>query len=109
LIPDADLANFALHIADLGRRFRVVEQVAVTSQALSPGTPVLRIGISNGQGEVSTVVRTTNHHPMMQRLHNELQQVLAGYDTLSLEQKIAVLTELLHPNLEESANGKDRI
>ncbi len=35
----------------------------------------------------------------MQRLHDELQQVLAGYGTLSLEQKIAVLTELLQPNL----------
>jgi hypothetical protein len=105
---DADLASFALHIADLGRRFRVVEQVAVTSQALSPGTPVLRVGITNGHGEVSTIVRTTNHHPLMQSLHDDLHQVLAKYDTLSLEQKIAVLAELLQPNLEESANGENR-
>jgi hypothetical protein len=105
---DGDVKQFELLVADLGRRFRVVEQVAVTSQTLSPGTPVLRIGISNGHGEISTVVRTTNHHPLMQSLHDDLHQVLAKYDTLSLEQKIAVLTELLQPNLEESANRENR-
>lgn len=102
---DADLSSFELHIADLGRRFRGVEQVAVASHALAPNFPVLRIGITNGKGEVSTVVHVKKRHPQMQQLYDELQETLERYDTLSLEEKVAILTELLQPKLQLAQNG----
>lgn len=106
---DGDLSNFKLQIADLGRRFRVVEQVALTTQALPLDTPVLRVGIANGHREVSTVVHMAQRHPDMDQLHNELSAVLERYATLTVEQKTAVLVELLQPTLEQAASGDGRL
>lgn len=102
---DGDFVNFNSHIAELGRQFRIAEQIAVTTQALPPDTSILRVGIANGHGELSTVVHFTDRHPLMDQLLTELGDVLARYATLTTEQKTAVLAELLQPNLAESANG----
>jgi hypothetical protein len=102
---DGDFINFNSQIAELGREFRVAEQIAITTQSLPPDTPILRVGIANGHGELSTVVHFTERHPLMDQLLADLSTVLEQYATLTPEQKTAVLVELLQPNLAESANG----
>ncbi|MFN8503506.1 hypothetical protein [Kouleothrix sp.] len=102
---DADLSSFELNITDLGRRFRRIEDVAVASHALSPDTSLLRVGITNGKGEVSTVVQVKKRHLHMQQLYDELRETLARYDTLSMEDKVAILAELLQPELQPTLNG----
>ncbi len=102
---DSDLINFEAQIAELGRQFKVVEQIAITRQSLPPETPVLRVGIANGHGEVSTVVHLAQRNPQMDQLLEDLSDTLARYDALTTEQKTAVLAELLQPNLLATANG----
>ncbi|WP_110516870.1 hypothetical protein [Herpetosiphon llansteffanensis] len=100
---DHDIATFESAINDLGRRFRVTEQVAVAAQTISPEARVLRVGVASGQGEHSRVVRVSNpKDPKMAQLHNELRDVLARYGTLTKEQQTAVLAELLDPLLTEN-------
>lgn len=50
---DGDADAFALQIADLGRRFRLTEQLAVVAQRLPGDATVLRVGIADGRGERS--------------------------------------------------------
>lgn len=102
---DTDVANFDLQIAELGRRFQVTEQIAVTSRTINADVPVLRIGLADGKGERSRVIRLKQRPPQMQNLYDELNAVLARYGTLTAEEKIAILAELLQPNLEQTAEG----
>jgi hypothetical protein len=102
---DNDIATFESSVNDLGRRFRVTEQVAVAAQTVSPEAPVLRVGVASGRGENSRVVRVANQTPMMEQLRDELRDVLARYGTLTKEQQTAVLAELLDPLLTESGQS----
>ena len=98
---DDDVSKFENAISDLGRRFRVAEQVAITSQTISPEAPVLRVGVATPRGENSRVVRLSNQNSLMDELRDEIRTVLARYDRLTKEQQTAVLAELLDPLLRE--------
>lgn len=106
---DHDLTEFETQIAVLGRSFKLVEQMAITTQSLPSDTPVLRVGIANGHGEVSTVIHLNQRHPLMDELFNELTAVMDRYDRLTIEQKTAILTELLQPNLAYAMNGNEKL
>lgn len=100
---DDDARSFALQIADLGRRFRTVEQIAVANQAVEPDAPIVRVGIANGYGEHSVIVQPTYCDEDMEQLRDELQEVLARYGTLTQEQRTSVLVALLQPLVEQIA------
>ena len=105
---DNDVRGFQLQIADLGRRFRTIEQIAVASQAVEPDVPVIRVGVANGHGEHSMIVQSTYRSADTQKLRNELEAVLEKYGTLTREQRTSVLVDLLQPLLEpvlETING----
>jgi hypothetical protein len=105
---DADTSSFELHITDYGRRLKVIEEVALTSGSLPDDSPVVRIGISDSRGEKSTVFRLPKQNSQMDNLFDELNDVLARYDTLTVEQKTAVLTDLLQPHLELATDGNGK-
>lgn len=100
---DNDVRGFELQIADLGRRFLNIEQIAVASQAVEPDTPIIRVGIANGHGEHSAIIQSAYHDATMQQLRDELEKVLARYGTLTREQRTSVLVELLQPLIEQVA------
>lgn len=92
---DHDIDAFGLQIADLGRRFRSTEQLAIAVQSLPPTTTLLRIGLTDADGERSVVVHTQQHYPASQGLHDDLAAILDHYATVSIEQQVVVLAELL--------------
>jgi hypothetical protein len=96
---DDDLPAFQAALAELGRRFRAAEELAVVAGALPAETPVLRIGIANGHSELSRVVRAAPHDPAVVRLRDELGQALGRHEGLSTEQRAAALVALLEPLL----------
>jgi hypothetical protein len=92
---DQDLSAFKNQIADLGHRFRSMEQVAVTSQSLPKNASVIHVGITDSRGEQSVVLHRLEFSQDQQQLRNEINQLLDRYSTLSLQQQTVVLTELL--------------
>ncbi|GIV87096.1 MAG: hypothetical protein KatS3mg054_1125 [Chloroflexus sp.] len=92
---DGDVKEFELRIADAGRRFQIAEQIAVAQRVAAPETPVMRIGIANGRGEISRVVPVIHPSPDMVRLRQELHDILQRYERLTDEQRTVVLAELM--------------
>lgn len=92
---DDDLKEFEVRIADAGRRFQIAEQIAVAQRVAAPETPVMRIGIANGRGEISRVVPVIHPSPDMVRLRQELHDILQRYERLTDEQRTVVLAELM--------------
>ena len=97
---DGDRSAFVLQLADLGRRFRLIEQLAVIQQTLPAATPVLRVGIADTREERSLVVRTDTHdNPEL--IRGSVLEVLTHNGILGREQQIAALAEVLHTLLAE--------
>lgn len=92
---DDDLKEFELRIADAGRRFQIAEQIAVAQRVAVPETPVMRIGIANGRGEISRVAPVIHPSPDMVRLRQELHDLLQRYERLTDEQRTVVLAEVM--------------
>ncbi|MGQ9549360.1 MAG: hypothetical protein ACUVWS_12090 [Roseiflexus sp.] len=92
---DDDVKAFRSQIADIGRRFQMVEDVAFIQGTAPPETPVIRIGIANGGHEYRRVIRLTPSLPEMDYLRTELRALLKRYPMLNEEQCSAVLAETL--------------
>jgi hypothetical protein len=95
LWADGDTRAFEVAIVELGRRFRAAEELALVARDLPAETAVLRIGLANGHGELSRVVRAAPHDPAVARLLDELGQALGRHGSLSTDQRAAALAALL--------------
>lgn len=105
---DGDLPAFEVAVAELGRRFRAAEELVVAAGAAPSDTPLLRIGLAGGRGELSRVVRVASDDPAVERLRSELSQALGKHAELSTDQRAAALAALLESLLapEGSTKGK---
>jgi hypothetical protein len=92
---DGDLPAFEAAIADLGRRFRAAEELALATRAAPAEAPLLRVGIANGHGELSRVLHVDNGDPAVQQLTAELTAALGRHGDLSTDQRAAALATLL--------------
>ncbi|NNJ11761.1 hypothetical protein EKD04_015605 [Chloroflexales bacterium ZM16-3] len=101
---DADVKMFETQISDLGRRFKLVEQVAVVRQVLPPETLVLRVGVADAQNERSVVVQLNRHAIDTSFTRDRLLKSLEGNDILTREQQIFALADMLHTLLAEPAD-----
>jgi hypothetical protein len=98
---DGDLPAFEVAVADLGRRFRAAEELAVAARAVPAEAPLLRIGLANGHGELSRVLHVTDSDPAMQRLRADLTATLGRHTELTTDQRAAALATLLQTLLED--------
>ncbi len=98
---DDDLASFRMHMAELARRFRQVEEVALIHHALPSTAPLVRLSLTTPQGERSIVVEQPHWNTSMQELHHTLVSTFASYSSLSNDQRMVVLTKLLDSFLQE--------
>lgn len=92
---DGDLPGFELALAELARRFRAAEELALVARAVPADAPLLRIGLANGRGELSRVVHSDPADPAVQQLRAELAQALGRHAGLSADQRAAALAALL--------------
>jgi hypothetical protein len=102
---DGDLPAFAAAVADLARRFRAAEELAFSAHATQSEMPLLRVGLANGHGELSRVLRVAD--PAVQTLRGELAAALGRHTALTTEQRAAALAELLQ-SLLEAPDGRAR-
>jgi hypothetical protein len=101
---DSDVKAFETQISDLGRRFKLVEQVAVVRQTLPPATPVLRVGVADTQRERSVVVHTNGQTTGDSLISAKILKSLEADGILSREQQIFALANALRELLGESAD-----
>ncbi|MGQ9928323.1 MAG: hypothetical protein ACUVS4_15825 [Chloroflexaceae bacterium] len=92
---DSDLPTFDYALADLVRRFQAVEDLVVAARSLPVEAPLLRIGLIDGQGEMSRVIHADIQDPAVERLRAELMETLSRHDHLSPDQCAAALAALL--------------
>ena len=98
---EGDLPAFEVAVADLGRRFRTAEELAVAARAVPAATPLLRVGLANGHGELSRVLHVAEGDAAVQRLRAELAAALGRHTGLSTDQRATALATLLQGILEE--------
>jgi hypothetical protein len=103
---DGDLPAFAAAIANLGRRFRAAEELAVAASALPTAASLLRVGIANGRGELSRVLHVAVGDPAVEQLHTELAAALGRHQSLTNDQRAAAVAELLKALLETDADSR---
>jgi hypothetical protein len=92
---DGDLPAFNAAIAELGRRFRAAEELAVAAQGVPAEAPLLRIGLTNGRGEVSRVLRSAEDDPAVQQLLADLIATLERHADLNDDQRAAAMASVL--------------
>jgi hypothetical protein len=98
---DGDLPAFEVAIAELGRRFRAAEELAVAARAMPAEAPLLRIGLANGHGELSRVFHVAEGDPAVQLLRADLTAALGRHAGLTTDQRAAALATLLQTLLED--------
>jgi hypothetical protein len=103
---DGELASFRVALAELARRFRTAEELAVVAQTVPAEAPLVRIGLANGSGELSKVLHLANDDPQVERLQAELLAALGRHQELSAEQRAAALVGLLKGLLEPEQAAK---
>jgi len=90
---DADVGVYHVAVADIGRRLRLLEQVATAQQQHYLGHERRRVGISDARGERSAVITLTSdtqHHALKQQVDALFGQ--AGLDT---SQRLSLLVRLM--------------
>lgn len=92
---DQDVAACEIALADLARRFHAAEELALNARVVPAETPLLRVGLANGHGEVSRVLHVSTDDQAMLRLRDELSATLGRHTNLSPEQRAAALATLL--------------
>jgi hypothetical protein len=92
---DNDVPAFSAAIAELGRRFRAAEELAVAANGVPAAAPLLRVGLTNGRGEVSRVLRNAEGDPAVQQLQAELLDMLGRHGSLSDDQRAAAIASVL--------------
>jgi hypothetical protein len=108
LWSDSDMPAFDVAIAELGRRFCAAEDLAIVAQRMPAESPLLRIGLANGQGELSRVVHVSESDPAVQQLHAELTSTLGRYERLTTDQRASALAALLQTLLAPEREIADR-
>jgi hypothetical protein len=103
LWSDGDLPAFEIAIADLGRRFRAAEELALVARAVPAEAPLLRIGLTNGRGELSRVLHMADGDPAVQRLRADLSAAMGRHAGLTSDQRAAAVAALLQTLLEPEA------
>lgn len=91
---DTDVPVFQAAIADLARRFRATEELSFTAPVSSSHHDMVRVGITNGNGEISRVIRLATDSNT-QSFREALQILLQRFAHLDPEQQIGVLAEVL--------------
>ncbi len=104
---DSDVQAFEFKIVDLGRRFRAAEQLAVVAAVVPPATKVVRIGLTDQQGERSVVIRNGHRDLAMEHVKQSLATVLAQESSLTDQQRIMILAELLGPLLDRAQRSNE--
>jgi hypothetical protein len=99
---DSDVTEFDLRIADLGRRFRMVEDIAITTHETSQPAQVMRLGLTDAQGERSIVVRHTEPDPAMHAFQADIRAAMEKHAHLTEAQRIQILMDMLRPLLDEA-------
>ncbi len=99
---DDDLAGFERAIADLGRRFRAAEELALVALSVPADAPLLRVGLADGRGELSAVLHLNDGDAAVRQLSDELTAALGRHGALSAEQRAAALAGLLRGVLGET-------
>lgn len=97
---DGDLSTFAVAMADLGRRFRVAEDLALANQSMHSELPFLRVGVTSMRGERSLILHTAASDPAVSQLASELTSALHRHAALTDAQRAAALAEVLKHLLE---------
>jgi hypothetical protein len=97
---DGDLPAFETAIADLGRRFRAAEELALVARSVPAESPLLRVGLTNGHGELSRVLHVADGDPAVQSLRAELSAAMGRHAGLTTDQRAAALATLLQTLLE---------
>ncbi|MBM7842189.1 hypothetical protein [Herpetosiphon giganteus] len=97
---DNDINSFTAQIMDLGRRFQDAEHLAVAIAPQESASTVLRIGLTNYQGERSMVIHTSAEDDLIDEVHQRIMDVLNNYPMLVPAQQVRVLSMLLNPLLD---------
>jgi hypothetical protein len=97
---DGDLPAFEVAVADLGRRFRTAEELALVASAVPVEASLLRVGLANGHGELSRVLHVTDGDPAVRRLREDLADALGRHAGLTTDQRAAALATVLQTLLE---------
>jgi hypothetical protein len=92
---DKDIASFEMGIVRLGSQLHAAEDIAMAAKIMPAAAPMLRVGITNGRGEVSRVLHLSPDDPAMQGLRADLGAALGKHMTLTAEQRAAALAEIL--------------
>jgi len=100
---DSDLPAFEYALADLVRRFQAAEDLVIAARSLPVEAPLLRIGLINGQGEMSRVIHADVQDPFVERLRAELMETLSRHEQLSADQRAAALVALLRSLFDEAS------
>ena len=108
LWADADLPACEAALAELGRRLRTAEELALAAGAVPSESPLLRIGLASGRGELSRVLHTAHDDPAVLRLRAALSEAMGRHGELTTDQQAAALAALLAGLLEPGANRLDR-
>jgi hypothetical protein len=103
---DGDLPAFEVAIADLGRRFRAAEELVFAARAVPAEAALLRVGLTNGHGELSRVLHVADSDPSVQRLRADLATALGRHAGLTTDQRAAALATLLQTLLENELSDK---
>lgn len=106
---DSDLPAIEVALTELGRRFRTAEDLAVATRTVPDESPLLRIGLTNGRGELSRVIRVTEGDPNVERLRADLMDALGRHAGLTIDQYASALATLLKTLLEPEAEPADKI
>ncbi|MEJ5345426.1 MAG: hypothetical protein WHS83_11005 [Chloroflexus sp.] len=96
---DEDIPVFQAAIRELAQRFYTAEELALYATQIQPPHEVLRIGITNGKGEVSRIIHLY-HDTSVQKLQDEIKKVLSHASSTSKEQQLSALIEVLQSLLE---------
>ncbi len=97
---DDDLPVFQAAIREVAQRFAAVEELALYATQTASHHDMIRIGLTNGRKELSRIVHL-QHHPQVQTVRDEIRKILYGTNSLSKEQQISALIEILQSLLQD--------
>ncbi len=97
---DDDLPVFQAAIRELAQRFAAAEELALYATQTSSYHDMIRISLTNGRRELSRIVHL-QRHPQIQTVRDEIRKILYGTNSLSKEQQISALIEILQSLLQD--------
>lgn len=95
LWSDNDVPAFEAAITDLGRRFRAAEELVLATGIVHAEASLLRVGLTNGHGELSRVFHVGEGDLAVRHLHDDLVAALGRHGELTTDQQATALATLL--------------